>query len=198
MYDGNNKIDLLEKLQARREEEAIIKEIQANGKAVGFSWYLYEGEYYQIYSNKIRYSRQRNIKIDTHHGWYILDIANMNAVLLYIDGFEKILSGVDIADIVIYPDRYFIFKSPDKKKTELWRHDAQLVVADNIYRLTEEFWCLCSNGIYYLSNLDGRSSIPVGRWPLLYDPNRNILFYRDEENKIPVDCSHLIDRLKYI
>lgn len=195
MINNNNKIDLRQKLIDQQIERDLIREITTKGEKLGFSWFKYKDEYYQIYNNQIKYAKQKFLKIDTRNGWYILDMINMSAVLLYIDGFEKILSGVDVNDIVIYPDKYFIFKTRDKSITELWRQDAQIAIADNIYRLTEKLWCFCSNGIYYLSNLVPNTAIPVGRYPLLYDPNRGILFYQDLDNKIPVDVSYLMSRL---
>lgn len=184
-----------EMLAERKAEEELIHAITTNGERLGLSWYRYNGEYYQIYNNKILRSRQTDLKINTHEGWFILNLRNVNACVIYVDGFEKILNGVSAEDIVIYPDKYFLFKTPDGRITELWRHSAQILVADEIYRLNQKVWCVSSNGIYYITNLNDRETIAVGRYPLIYDSSNNTLTYYDtSQGGILVNMSHLLER----
>lgn len=179
----------------RKAEEELIHNITTNGERLGLSWYKYNNEYFQIYNDKILRSHQNNLKINTREGWFILDLRNVNACVIYIDGFEKILNGVSVEDIVIYPDKYFLFKTPDGRITELWRHSAQILVADEIYRLNQDVWCVSSNGIYYITNLNDRETIAVGRYPLIYDNVNNKLSYFDTlQGGIMIDVSHLLER----
>lgn len=163
-----------ERQKLREEEELIAKEIMKNGQKVGLSWYLYEGEYYQIFNNTVRYARQKSLKINSHEGWFVLDLENSNACVIYIDGFEKVLNGVDVNTVVIYPDKYFMFRSLSGV-WELWRHDAHILSADTITRLTDVLWSLSSNGIYYISNLNDRFTRPVSKFPLQVD-DRSVFF----------------------
>lgn len=186
----------IREMQAERKaEEELIHNITTNGERLGLSWYKYNNEYFQIYNDKILRSNQTNLKINTREGWFILDLRNINACVIYIDGFEKILNGVSVDDIVIYPDKYFLFKTPDDRIAELWRHSAQILVADEIYRLNQNVWCVSSNGIYYITNLNERETIAVGRYPLIYDSVNNTLSYYDtSQGGIMIDVSYLLDR----
>lgn len=183
-----------ERMLRRQEEERMAKIITDDGERLGLSWYKYNDEFYQVYNGKILRSRQKRLLMNVKEGWFILDIEHTNACLVYIDGYEKILNGVSPEDIVIYPDKYYLFLSPLNRVKELWRMDSQILVADDIYRLNETLWCLCSNGIYYLSNLNSRESIPIGKYPLHYDPDKYILFYVDLENNQQVNINYIMGR----
>ena len=77
----------------------------------------------------------------------------------------------------------------------MWRHSAQILVADEIYRLNQNVWCVSSNGIYYITNLNDRETIAVGRYPLIYDNVNNKLSYFDTlQGGIMIDVSHLLER----
>ena len=166
----------LEKQKIKEEEEMICKEITQNGERLGLSWWRYEGEYYQIFGNTLRYAKQKDIKINATDAWYILSPINTNACIVYISGFERVLNGVHPDDVIIYKDKYFAFK---KTVWELWRYDSHVVSADTITRLTDVLWSLSSNGIYFLSNLDSRYTRPIGKYPLHIDED-NVVYYVDE------------------
>lgn len=183
-----------DRMMRKQQEEEIAKYIMDHGERLGLSWYKIDNEYYQVYNKQILRSKQKNLKINQNEGWFILDIEHTNAVLLYIDGVEKILHGVNIDDVTIYPDKYYLFRQPLENAVELWRLDSHILTANNIYRLNEKLWCVQSNGIYYLSNLDERSTIPIGKYPLEYDQDTGILKYYDAEIFQYVDISGIMNR----
>ncbi len=64
--------------------------------------------------------------------------------------FEKILNGVSVEDIVIYPDKCFLTRSTDGRITVYG--DTQILVADEIYRLNEIIYCVSSQWYLLYNN----------------------------------------------
>lgn len=177
MLNNKEMSSVRERMAERRKEKeaeaAFAKEITTNGKRLGLSWYKYDNEYYQVIGSHIAYAKQKRLRLDIVNSWYIVDLANMNACVLYLDGFERVLNGVALEDIIIYPDKYFVFKNLNI--TELWYKDKKILVADQIYRLDQNIWEVVSNNVYYITNLDPRSTTPVSNFPLEYYPETKTL-----------------------
>lgn len=183
-----------DRMMRKQQEEEIANYIVNHGERLGLSWYKLDNEYYQVYNKQVLRSKQKNLRINQNEGWFVLDIEHTNAVLLYVDGIEKILHGVSIDDVTIYPDKYYLFKQPLENAVQLWRLDSHILTANNIYRLNAQFWCIQSNDIYYLSNLDERSTIPIGKYPLEYDQENDTLRYYDASLCQYVDISNIMKR----
>ena len=180
----------LSRKEEEEEEKRIAYEISQNGTRIGLSWYEYEGEFYQIlHGTKIGYSKQKRLKINPHEGWYILDINNANACMVYIDGFEKVLNGIDPDSIIIYPDKYFSFRQG--KVTELWRFDLRILLADDIIRLSKDLWSLKSNDVYYITNLNNRMTRPIGKYQPYVD-EMGIYFIDENNNRQNINYDKLI------
>lgn len=168
-----------EKLKQEQAEMDAIKAIKREGLKVGLSWYKWNNEYYQILGNKIGYSRQKRLTVNVPEDWYILDLNNVNACVLYINGIEKTLAGVDPETISVYKDHFYTFRTPNNGPYQLWRGDQHFITADSIKRLTQDLWSLQSNGKYYLSNLDERYTRAIGESELMVDDIGIYYIYQD-------------------
>lgn len=197
MLNNKEMSSVRERMAERRKEKeaeaAFAKEITTNGKRLGLSWYEYDNEYYQVIGSHIAYAKQKRLRLDIVNSWYIVDLANMNACVLYLDGFERVLNGVALEDIIIYPDKYFVFKNLNI--TELWYKDKKILVADQIYRLDQNIWEVVSNNVYYITNLDPRSTTPVANFPLEYYPETKTLISVNPDGS-RIDLSKFLRRLE--
>ena len=192
-----------EKMLQDQQEQRLANQIIAEGERLGLSWYKWQGKFWQVYSGKIYHASQNDLIINTREGWFILDIANMNAILLYIDGFEKILPGVSKEHVIIYPDKYFSYKIgrlkqdpnlQDNRITELWRYDSAILLANDIVRLDKNLWTYRSNKVWYISdNLTPGRSLVVGHYqPFIHQDG--LMYYNDPT--LGLTCvQHILQKL---
>lgn len=151
-----------------------INIIKTNGTKLDLDWYLYNGEYYFIPDDEIKY-KTTDVIINSNAGFFSFPLSSPYGACYFIRGFLKIALGTDYRTIQAFNDGYYTRPFNNGKGSVLCyvglgdnypSSDTVFFTEDGtIYRLTNNLFVSVSGGVHYLIKVNNNGEVVNEPYP---------------------------------
>lgn len=145
-----------------------------SGKKLPFNWYEFRGRYYRIFNNEI-VLESNDLRTDEEIGFFIYrHLINPSILVIVIKTYVGFIYNTAIEDVKVFNDGFFICNTEDGLHKELRMSDTQIIIADDIYRLSNGIFVGVSNGIHYIVDIDSGEMKPVSESQIRYNEEKSV------------------------
>lgn len=148
--------------------------IKSSGTKLDLDWYLYNGEYYFIPDDTIKY-KTTDVIINANAGFFSFPLTNPYGACYFIRGFFKISLGTDYRDISAFDDGYYIRPFSNGYGRALcyvglgdnYPSSDVVFFTENgtIYRLSNNLFVSVSGGVHYLIQVNELGEVVSDPYP---------------------------------